>query len=503
MRKDYFSIVLSIGTVFLLIFMIGCSGEETSTDEGDQTITVAFNQSIVSLDPHGSNNGSQSTLLAARQIYDTLVVNENGEFKESVAEEWTQEDPNTWIFYLRDDVTFHDGEQLTATDVKASLERLASSDSPLSGLWGNLDQVEAVDESTLKITTIEPLGTMLSNLSLMFIVPADKADDEEFFRKPIGSGPFMVESFASEQELVTSAFPEYWNGPAELNKLTFLDIPEDSSRITALNTGEIDITWTIPPDQISELESTDNITLESAPGYLYYFTWFNSSEEPFDDVRVRRAMLHAIDSETIIDSLFSGVAEELLSPIPSSVFGYSEQEPYEFNPELSRELLEDAGYPDGFSTSVIFDRSGGPQIQQLMDIMRSYWADIGVTVELEASERAEWLERLLALDWEMDLQTNTVITGDADYTLGRLYTSEANRTGYKNEELDEYLAQAQTTTDLDERQELYAKASEIIWEDAVGLFPLQLNQVYALRSNIVNFDPDPAGTPSFLNVELE
>lgn len=494
-----------------MVLLIGCAGisEESSNEKNanneddNQELKVAFDQGIDSLDPYGEANGEPSTVLASRQIYDTLVVNEDEEIKPSVAEDWEQPDDKTWVFNLKEDITFHDGSSLTAEDVKYSIEQQVNSEnSSLSVLWSEFDSVEATDDHTVTIKTKEPVGTMLSSLTLLFITPEDSASDD-FYKKPIGSGPFKVNSFVPEQELELSKNEEYWDGEPELENLEFTNIPETSSRLTALETGEIDLTWTIPADQVASLEDNEEIDVVNNPSYLYYFNWFNSSREPFDDAKVRQAMRYAIDTESIVDNLFGETGEVLKSPIPEEVFGSSNLDVYDYDPEKAKELLDEAGYSDGFSTTMMWSNEGGPQILQLAESMISDWADIGVEVEPEKMERAEWIEKLDALDWDMDLQTNSVITGDADYTLGRLYTSEADRNGYKDEELDEYLNSAKETTDQDEREELYDKANEIIWDKAVGNFPLELKQITAMRSNVKGFEPSPSDDPNFKEVYIE
>ncbi|MGM8366369.1 ABC transporter substrate-binding protein [Virgibacillus sp. W0181] len=504
----------------LMVLLIGCAGiseessdnsseepaenasEETgdSSEDVEQALKVAFDQGIDSLDPYGSANGEPSTVLASRQIYDTLVINQNGELKPSLAEDWEQPDPKTWVFHIKEGVTFHDGSPLTAKDVKYSLEQQVNSeDSPLSVLWLEFESAEATDDHTLTIKTKKPMGTMLSNLTLLFITPADSAS-EEFYKQPIGSGPFKVESFVPQQNLALTGNEEYWDGAPHLANLEFVNIPETAARLTALETGEIDVTWTIPIDQVAALENQEDIEIIKSPSYLYYFNWFNSSREPFDDPKVRQAMWYALDTNAIVEDLYGESGEVMTSPIPDQVFGSSDLEPYKYNPEKAKKLLEEAGYPDGFSTSMMWSNGGGPQILQLAETMMSYWSEIGVEVEPIQIERAEWIEKLVALDWDMDLQTNSVITGDGDYTLGRLYISEANRNGYKNEELDKLLIAAKEATDQEERQELYDKANKIIWEEAVGIFPLQLNQIAAIRSHVEGFQPSPSDDPQFKNV---
>jgi peptide/nickel transport system substrate-binding protein len=281
------------------------------------------------------------------------------------------------------------------------------------------------------------------------------------------------------------------------------DIPETAARVTALVTGEIDFTYGLAADQLPALEEDPNLIIDSTRSFVYYFNWFNSSREPFTDARVRQAMAYALDVDLMVTELMSGIGVRAQAPIPSTVFGYEAQTPYGYDPERAKSLLAEAGYPDGFDTSVIWNPGSGPQDREIILTMIAYWDAIGVRVENLEMERGVWLENLLDLNWDMDFQTNTVRTGDADFSLRRLYVSEANRMGYANEELDRILVDAASATDQEERERLYAEACQIIWDDAVGIFPFELVENYVYRSGIEGFVPAPNAVPEFHTVRVE
>jgi peptide/nickel transport system substrate-binding protein len=470
-------------------------GENGGGGGGDRTLVAAFDREIISLDPHGPSDVDEGTLLACRHIYDTLVVRQEDGFAPALATEWQQVDELTWEFTLREGVRFHDGSELTAEDVKASLERLAASDTPQAALWPTLDEVLA-DGRTVRISTTDPLGTMLANLTLMFVAPAGKLDQEGFFNSPIGSGPFSVDSFTPSDHVHLIAYPDYWGTKPKLQRLELPYIPETATRMTSIKTGEVDLTWSIPPDQLESLEGSDGVRIEKTDSVVYYFNWFNCSRKPFTDPRVRQAMWHAIDVPTVVETLFpGGTATVATAPIPSTVFGHAEQQPYAYDPDRAKALLAEAGLADGFDTHVMWSAGIAPQIRSVAQSFAGYWSKIGVKVELQELEQASWLTRLTELDWDMDLQNNAGTTGDADYILGRLYTSEANRMAYKNSELDDILAKARAETDQDKRAELYAAACKIIWDDAVGIFPMELSATYASRSSVQGFVPAPNNQP--------
>jgi peptide/nickel transport system substrate-binding protein len=488
----------------LLLGPAGCGVLSNEGNGAQQSLSVAYSRPIDDLDPHGASSAAEPTQLVGKNVYDTLVKREGDKIQASLATDWERPDEKTWVFTLRSGVKFHDGKQVTATDAKASLERLAGTvEAPLAPLWESLDSVDDTDERTLTIKTKEPLGTMLPNLTLMFVLPADKLGDKGFFRKPVGSGPFKVESFVPSQSLKLTSNADYWDGAPKLKGLEFRYIPEDSTRLTSLENGEVQATWTITADQLSQLEGNEDVALETTTSYTYYFNWFNCSREPFTDPNVRRAMWHAVDVEAMAKDLFLGTVELMKAPISSSVFGYAPQEPYQYDPERARKLLADAGHPDGFSTTLMFSEAYGAEMRRVAETLVSYWADIGVEVEPQELEDAQWLERLTALEWDMDVQTNATQTGDADYSLGRLYTTEANRLGYSNKDLDRILYSARTTNDQDERADLYAQACNIIWNDAPGIYPFEVQAKYALSPDINGFEVAPTFTPTFRTVSIK
>lgn len=482
-------------------YLAACSVGGGTQSGAESALRAAFAQPINDLDPHGPSSVDEATLLAGRLIYDTLVRRVGEKLEPAVATKWEQPDDNTWIFTLRDDVKFHDGTILTANDVKASLERVKNAKTAQSALWTSVTAVEATGDTTLKITTGSPLGTMLVNLTLMFILPADKMNTDGFFAKPIGSGPFEVTSFTPADELALTAV-DHWSGRPKLKEVSLPYLPETSSQITALRTGDLDILWPVPPDQLRELDGVDGIKLETVPSYVYYLNWFNCGKPPFTDPRVRRAMWRAVDVAGIVKNLFGDGAEVMTAPIPRTAFGHAEQEPYTHDPDAAKRDLQDAGLGDGFKTTLMWFGDTGPLADGLAQAMISGWAKIGVTVEPQAVEKAEWLRRLNAKEFDMELQTNTVTTGDADFTLGRLYSSTADRMGYHNPALDQILQQAHENTDQDTRADLYAQACEIVWDDAVGIFPAALISTYGLRSTVAGFEPAPSNQPDLRGVTV-
>lgn len=466
-------------------------------------LTVSLPARIVSLDPLAAQGAEESTRVTAQHIFDTLVARDpaSGEYKPSLATKWETPEPTTWVFTLRNDAKFHDGSPVTATDVKASLEYLIQAKGPLAPLWAALDAVTAPDETTVQIKTKTPLGTTLANAALLSVAPAAKLSQSGFFNKPIGSGPFQVKSYAPDSELVLTANKGYWGGAPGVETLTFKDIPELAARVTALTTGEIDFTYQLPPDQLASLKGNADLTIVSKPSYRYYFIWMNAKTDHFKDARVRQAMTHALDIDTILKTLMQDIGQAQDAPIPSTVFGYAPQTPYAYDPKKAKDLLSQAGVGGGFETDMIWNPGSAPQDREIAQAMFSYWNAVGIKVKDRQSERAQWLDSLLKLDWEMDFQTNGVVTGDADFVLRRLYVSSANRTGYANPQLDQILNDAAQSVDQAKRKDLYGQACKILWDDAVGIYPFTLVQAFVYQKRVKGFTAGPS-FPVFTGVTV-
>ena len=480
----------------------GSGADGTAQQASAGTLTVAGPVPIVDLDVHGPNAVEDPTTIAANHIFDTVVKHEGDGYVPALATEWTTQDDLTWTFTIRSDATFSDGTPVTAADVKASIDRVIALEGPLAPLWSAVASVEAPDPTTLVVSTSTPFGGMLTNMSLLYVTPAAQTAQDGFFLAPVGSGPFTVEAFEPGESLTLAARPDYWGGAPSIASLVFREIPEVSSRVTALTTGEIDFTWGLPPDQVPQLEGQEGITVTTAPSLAHYFQWFNSSRKPFDDPRVRQAMWHALDLQTIVDALFPGMGTVAQAPIQPPVFGFVANQPYAYDPDRAKELLAEAGYPDGFTTSMQWAATCCVNIRELAQVLIDQWSEVGIIVEPQEKEQAQWVEDLLALNWDMNVGYNVTLTGDANFTIGRLYTCAANRTGYCSDELDGLIAQAQSTLDDTARAALWGQAGSLIWDQALGVTIMDVNQNYAYGSRVTGFTPNDTGNPVFTGVTV-
>lgn len=488
-----------------LALVVACSSNNSNSKSGtnakSSTVSVALPEAPVSLDLEGTAGAEDSSIEIAKQVFDTLVRrNDNGTYEPSLATKWSTPDPDTWVFTLRSDAKFSNGKSVTAMDVVASLQRTIAQRGPIAAIWKSLASVVASDSTTVTFHTSVPMGTMLANLTLLWVAPADLIGQAGFWTKPVGSGPFVLNSFVPQQSASLSANSTYWGGKPKISTLNYVWIPEASTLASALKTGQVTVALNLSPNQTPVLKGDSDVTVQQNPSFEYFYLWFNAGKAPFSDVRVRQAMSYALPLSQIVPAIVGGYGKVADGPIPPAVFGSKSSPPYPYDAAKAKQLLRDAGYPNGFTSSIMWSANQAPYMQDLLTVFNSYWAKIGVTVNLTQLDSATWLDKLLKLNWDMNLGVNSVLTGDADFALGRLYLSSANRMGYKNPDLDKVLLEAQQTQDQKQRQQLYGQAIKIIHDQAVGIYPLNINITTAWRSSLIGYKPAASGLPYFQDV---
>lgn len=481
--------VASIAAVVALA-LTGCSADGGSADPGttaggeaaalpddQQNLTYVLNYGCTSLDP--TENFDNCRMQVDSNVLQGLVaLDEDSQPQPLLASSWEWTTDTTLVFTLRDDVTFSDGTPFTSADVVATFDRYIEMQSVLATQLAVIDSYTADDPTTVTITTSKPTGTLLGVLSMIFIGKASDAADDAYWAKPVGTGPFVITDFVTNDRVTLTRNDEYWGEPAKLKTLTFQQITDTNGKITALSNGSAHVIAGVPSDQIATVEAMADVRLEQIPSFTYTFLWFQNSREPFTDPKVRQALWAALDLETIVTSLLGETASTMTSLCPEAAFGClpTDAAP-SYDPELAKELLAEAGYPDGFTTTIDYS-TANPGYDQLVSAMVSYWKEVGVTVEPKSDDQATFLAAIAKPGtFDMIVNSNLTSTGDADFTLNRLYPCAAERLGYCNPDLDALLAQAQQTVDPDERLALYQQVSDLLATDApaIGLFQQNIN----------------------------
>lgn len=525
-------------TMFILAaFLVGCT-KDTSTDSGDKkeksdkgnTIVVGLEAEPTSLDAHQISDFNSSR--AAMELYDQLVQfqDESTEIEPDLAEKWdVSEDGIEYIFYLKDGVKFHDGTPLNAEAVKFSIERQTNPDHPFydTGTYayadftfGPIKSVEALDELTVKITLNEPFAPFLGNMAMhaaSIVSPtAVEKYGADFTKNPVGTGPFKFVSWSPGVEIVLEKNEEHFMQVPKIDKLIFKPITEAQTRLAELESGNIDLSVNIPPDDLQRLQDNEALTLVEQAGMHVWWTAFNTQRAPFDNVKVRQAVNYAINKEAIVDGILQGTGEIANSPLPPTVWGHNASiTNYDYNTEKAKELLAEAGYADGFDVTYWVPESGSgmQQPQAMAAAIQSDLAKIGINVEIQTLEWGAYLDKVFvpADQNDMDMHQMSWIgdNGDPDNFLYILFsgkqwpTAGFNDSYYKNEKVDELLDKARVTKDKAVRTEMYEEVQEIIMSEAPWIVIDHEKQIVGTSSRISNFKLHPTGVFRFANVEKE
>jgi peptide/nickel transport system substrate-binding protein len=476
------------------------SGTGTATPVRGGTLTYVT-PTLESLDPQGALAQDTGDSIVAKAVFSRLVVLDNGKLAPQLATKWTTSANGlTWTFTLDPKAKFSDGAPVTSADVKASLQRVITLKGVNAALFAAVTRMSTPSAHVFTLTTAVPVGTLLSSLTLLYIAPADKINQPAFWNKPIGSGPFMVQSYQTGNQVVLVRNPHYWGTPAYLNKVVLTVIPEVADQVTALQAGEVDIVSELPEDQVATVSGTGTATVVYSPSQAILSLWFNNAVAPFTNPKVRQAMWYAVNWNSIQKSLYGKTATMGRAPIASGVSGFSPQAPYSYDPTKAKSLLAAAGLSGGFSTTIKYVPTAVPQIQLALQAAASQWASVGIKVTLVPQQTAVWTSDLLAMKWNMEALENTSRTGEADQILGRLYTSKAKRLGFADPAYDQFLASAESSLKPSARDGYYAKAEQILWSQAVGNWPLQLKATYAVSTRVHGFVADPSSVPDFSSV---
>lgn len=493
-RKVSGAIAFAIAAALALA---GCSSEASPPADVPQELRIGVANFPPTLDPHQFT--AEGPL---HQVFESLVRRTSDGYEPLLAAEWSTPDNLTWVFNLDPAAKFSDGTAVTSTDVKASIERILSLPGSFAPLWGAVASIDDSDPAVLVLKTETPVATLLSSASTLLVGQSSEMNSEDYWRAPIGSGRFLVSEYVPSERLVLEKNEDYWGEVRSLDSITMLSIPELSSRITAIATGEIDIAHEVTSDGLVEIDGTEGVEYLTTPTYRNQLLWLNNSREPFDNALVRQAMWHAIDFESIVADLWGHLGEVAEGPVPQTVIGAPALTPYSYDPELAKKKLAEAGYPDGFSVNLKWSDSGGETQRSFVTTMVSQWAEIGVTVESIPQERSVWPVDLNELNWDMNTLGNTVLTGDADYALGRLYTCAANRLGFCNEDIDELLTKARQTIDQDERDALYQEVGEYMWKEAISIWPIDVQEAVAVSPRVQNFELAMNGRHDYSQIVL-
>lgn len=461
------------------------SGDETTTTAasgGDQyggTLVAAQGAEPDRFDPHLTSAFASFQVL--ENVYDTLVQpGDDLAMEGALAESWEISDDNlTWTFTLRDGVTWHNGRPFVADDVVYSYDRIMDPDFGAANAFrfASVESVTAPDDTTVVITLTRPTPNLLESIGAfkgMAIIPKEIVDDGTIDTNPVGTGPFKFVSSSPDQGILLERSDDYWRadeGLPYLDEIRFIQIPDQTVKLTNLQTGEVDWVDTVPPQQIDALESDDSVMLMRVPGGDYHYFALNQNRTPFDDVRVRQAIATAINRDEIAEAAQFGAATANQTAIPQGTFWSFDYAPYPVNGDAAaaQALLDEAGVSD--LTIEFLVTSDFPETVTQAQVIAAQLEPIGVGVDIRDVDFGTWLDAEGSGDFDaFMLSWIGNIDPDDFYYAQHHSDGNFNFQGYSNPEVDELLDAGRTETDSDARKAIYDQAAKIIVDDASYIY---------------------------------
>ncbi|MCC3356776.1 ABC transporter substrate-binding protein [Bacillus sp. REN16] len=498
--------VLSLILV-LFVILSGCSSKNSSNDgekeSSEKELVVAQISDASTMDPQ--NQGSMPDMNILINIFDTLVTrDENNELAPSLATEWEAIDDTTWQFKLRDDVVFHNGEKFNAETVKFSIERLNSLGQIVE--LRNVKEVNVVDEYTVNIVTEAP-DPILPNKTVLFggvMVPKqyiEEKGEEHFAKNPVGTGPFKFISWKKDNEVVLEANGDYWRGAPNIDKLVFKTIPNVADMVAAAKTGEIDIATGLTSDVAIQLEGDPNLNVVAADWIRTFYLVIDTTKDgPLGKKEVRQAINHAVNVQQIIDTVLGGYAKRVATLIPSQNFGNdSDIKPFEYDLEKAKELLKEAGYPDGFEVDLDAANTDSAIVQAIAAELEK----VGIKVKVNLMDRTTLMSNITAkTSAPLYYLGNTGWTMDAISNFQSYIKSDRRYNVWKNDEADQLMDVQEQNIDPAIRQEALTGIQELLIEEAPYVYLWQLDGLYAMGKD-VEWKPNVIGVLNMYNASVK
>ncbi len=493
MKKQTIALLLSAAVMTMALSACGgpksngSGSDDANTSRADNNeIAVGISQDLGdSLDPY------QMTAAGTREIlfnvYEGLYKpTSSGDFEPALAESYAvSEDGRVYTFTIRQGVLFHNETPMDVNDVVYSFNTCAATsvDSSLGAALSNVASVEAANENTVVVTLKEPDSDFLAYVASVYIVPDDYSDQAT---APVGTGPFKYVSRSVQENLVLEKFDGYWGEGAKVDRVTFMIYENSSALMTALNGGAVDLAMHLTVSQTQNLDERYNV-LEGTMN-LVQALYLNNAVAPFDDVRVRQALCYAIDRDAILELTADGHGTKLGSsmyPAFTKYFDDSLTDYYTYDPEKAKELLTEAGYPNGFTMTITVPSNYTPHVDTAQVLVEQLGA-VGITVEIEEVEWNTWLQRTYT---ERDFQSTVVGFDAANLTANALLQrwtsdSEKNMINFSNAEYDSVMAQANATTDDAARTALFKQAERILTEEAANVYIQDLADFVLIKSDL-------------------
>ncbi len=542
--------------VLMVLLVLGVTGgialASPTSEAGGKTLVFGSSGDAVRLDPADVTDGE--SIQRMDNIFEGLVEYEAGstEIKPALATSWTTSaDGKEITFKLRRGVKFHDGTDFNADAVVFSFARQYDQGHPFHQFgewvyWGymfsDVDRVQKIDDYTVKLIMKAPNSSIMTSLAMFTVAIVSPANAEKYgedmFRHPAGTGPFKFVEWVKDDHITLAKNEDYWRKPPELDQLIFKVIPDTSARLLALEVGEIQGMEYPDPNDFGRIKDNPDLVLMSEPGMNIGYMAMNTGYGYIDDngngirdpgegpdktpgyhealtkVKVRQAINHAIDKKSIVDNLYLGTASVAKNGMPPFMLGYNDAiKDYDYNPAKAKQLLAEAGYPNGFKVQLHVMPVSRPYMfdpPKIGEAIQSYLGAVGIDVSIYQVDWGTYLQETESGMHNMCLLGWTGDNGDPDNFMNVLYGPNAANIGAAGNyafimrpELQDALTAAVRTYDVDERARQYKLAQEMIHEDAGWVYIAHANQNLAFRKNVKGYALHPTSRKFFYPVTLE
>jgi peptide/nickel transport system substrate-binding protein len=467
----------------------------SATPKRGGELKAAMQVDATSLDPHLSSSYSSS--LVIEQVYSGLIqFDENMNVQPDLAESWTvSPDGLQYDFKLRQGVTFHNGRAMTADDVLYSLNRVKDPNggSPRSYLLESVKSIDAPDPASVRITMNKPFAALLSHLDTsLAIVPKEVVQQNgDLSKVMVGTGPFKFVEFVPNTHASLAKNPNYHEqGLPYLDTLTWLPIPDDSTRTANIQTSTVDFADQIAQKDITSLQSQSGVQLAHGASTLHDYLMLNTTRKPFSDVRVRQAIAYTLDRKLMTDTILFGFGTPMDGGIiPSWHWAYADLHMYA-KPDIAKakQLMSDAGYPNGFPVTVGAGSNYQAQVQEA-EMLKDQLKQIGIDVTPNPTEWGTYIDNVVTKkDFDAAIIGWIGAVDPDDWMYSRFHSNEQwNTTNYSNTQVDQLLEQGRGSTDQSKRKPLYNQADQAIVTDAPFVFFFLYDQYEALRDYVKGY----------------
>ncbi|MFC6905199.1 ABC transporter substrate-binding protein [Halalkalicoccus tibetensis] len=473
----------------------GCLGGDGDDEDEVEEFVVTQGEFIENTDPNDHNATPYYNVLD--QVYEPLFnVTDDGEIEERVVTDWEHPEDGVVELTIRDDVVFHEGEELVASDVAYTINRQIDEDvgivsDQVAGMTA-IEGAEADGDTTVLVehSAAESLAEFqLANFARAVNEEWMEGQDQPVDGEMNGTGPYQLEEYESGVQAVYTRFDDYWGDEPAFETVRFNAAAESSSRVGGLQADESDLVVNVPPTDVETVDTEDGIEVRNVTSFRNIFLVMKNEVEPFDSQEFRQALNYAVDNEGIIDSVLGGFGAPMTQPIPEGLFGYNpELDPYEQDQELAEELIEESGYAGEEITLQSMEgrylndaevaQTAADQIDQLGNVSCDFETVPFDQISDAAGEGPDFEEiPFFLIGWGNP-------TGDSDYGLSPWFTSGGGQFNFRDEELEERLIESQQEDDEDEREALLQGINADLREEAPWVFLHLEESIYGVRDDL-------------------